>query len=185
VDIVTFSGDKLLGGPQAGLILGRAELVRTLKENQLLRALRVDKFTLAALEATLQAYVQEEAEQALPVLRMLTVPPARLQQQAMDLQKLLAGRLAAGCAVAVRKGSSTVGGGALPLDELPTTLVELRPACLSAAGLAERLRRGDPPVLVHIQDECVLLDPRTIRIDERELLVDAVAAALSGGEDGD
>ena len=123
VDIVTFSGDKLLGGPQAGLILGRAGLLRILKENQLLRALRVDKFTLAALEATLQAYVREEAEQSLPVLRMLTVAPARLQQRAADLQKLLAGRLGADCEIAVRQGYSMVGGGALPLEELPTTLV--------------------------------------------------------------
>ncbi len=180
VDIVTFSGDKLLGGPQAGLILGRAELLRTLKENQLLRALRVDKFTLAALEATLQAYVQEEAEQALPVLQMLTVTPARLQQQAVGLQKLLAGRLGE-CAIDVRKGSSRVGGGALPLEELPTTLVELRPARLSATDLAERLRRGDPPVLAHIQEDCVLLDPRTLQVGEAELLVEAVAAALSDG----
>jgi len=178
VDIVTFSGDKLLGGPQAGLILGRAGLLRILKENQLLRALRVDKFTLAALEATLQAYLREEAEQSLPVLRMLTVTPARLQQRAEDLQKLLAGRLGAGCEIAVRKGCSRVGGGALPLEELPTTLVELRPVRLSAAGLAERLRRGDPPVLAHIQEDCVLLDPRTLGEDEAELLVDAVAAAI-------
>jgi L-seryl-tRNA(Ser) seleniumtransferase len=181
VDIVTFSGDKLLGGPQAGLILGRAGLLRTLKENQLLRALRVDKFTLAALEATLQAYVQEEAEQTLPVLQMLTVTPDRLQQQAVDLQKQLAGCLGAECAIAVRKGGSRVGGGALPLEELPTTLVELRPARLSAASLAERLRRGDPPVLVHIQEDCVLLDPRTLQVGEAELLVEAVAAALSDG----
>ncbi len=200
VDIVTFSGDKLLGGPQAGLILGRAGLLRILKENQLLRALRVDKFTLAALEATLQAYVREEAEQSLPVLRMLTVAPARLQQRAADLQKLLVGRLGADCEIAVRQGYSMVGGGALPLEELPTTLVELRPRpCtphssgqaegldaeegtrLSAAGLAERLRRGDPPVLAHIQDDCVLLDPRTLGEDEAEPLVNAVAAALSGG----
>jgi L-seryl-tRNA(Ser) seleniumtransferase len=181
VDIVTFSGDKLLGGPQAGLILGRSGLLRTLKENQLLRALRVDKFTLAALEATLQAYVQEEAEQALPVLRMLTVSPDRLQQQAVDLQNLLIRRLGAECAITVRKGSSRVGGGALPLEELPTTLVELRldGSRLSAAALAERLRRGDPPVLTHIQDDCVMLDPRTLRVDEVEPLVDAVAAALS------
>jgi L-seryl-tRNA(Ser) seleniumtransferase len=233
VDIVTFSGDKLLGGPQAGLILGSAELLRTLKENQLLRALRVDKFTLAALEATLQAYVQEEAEQTLPVLQMLTVTPASLQQQAVDIQKLLAGRLGTECAIAVRKGSSMVGGGALPLEELPTTLLELRPrpgtphssssasglrpasrmrstgasgltpglkecgvqgqaegldakesARLSAAGLAERLRRGDPPVLAHIQDDCVLLDPRTLQVGEAELLVEAVVAALSDGGEG-
>jgi L-seryl-tRNA(Ser) seleniumtransferase len=133
------------------------------------------------MEATLLAYVQEEAEQALPVLRMLTVSPDRLQQQAVNLQKLLVGRLGAECAITVRKGSSRVGGGALPLEELSTTLVELclDASRLSAAGLAERLRRGDPPVLTHIQDDCVLLDPRTLRIDEVEPLVDAIAAALS------
>jgi len=233
VDIVTFSGDKLLGGPQAGLILGSAALIRTLKENQLLRALRVDKFTLAALEATLQAYMQEEAEQSLPVLQMLTVTPARLQQQALEIQKLLAGRLGDECTITVRKGSSMVGGGALPVTELPTTLLELRPrtckppssslsglrpasgmrstgasgltpglkecgvqnreeglaaddgGCLSAAELAERLRRGDPPVLAHIQADCVLFDPRTLQAGEEELLVEAVVAALSDGGEGD
>jgi len=179
VDIVTFSGDKLLGGPQSGLILGRAKLLRILEENQLLRALRVDKFTLAAMEATLQAYVQEEAERVLPVLQMLSVAPDRLRQQAEDLLKLLAGRLGSECAIALRKGCSRVGGGALPLEELPTTLVELCPVRLTAARLAECLRRGDPPVLTHIQENCVLIDPRTLRVDEAETLVEAVAAALS------
>jgi L-seryl-tRNA(Ser) seleniumtransferase len=182
VDIVTFSGDKLLGGPQAGLILGRAELLRTLKENQLLRVLRVDKFTLAALEATLQAYVREDAEQTLPVLRMLTATPAALQQRAEGLQKLLSGRLGGACDIALRKGVSSVGGGALPLEELPTTLVELRPVRLSATALAERLRRGEHPVLTLIQDDRVLLDPRTLEDDEVEPLTDAVAAVLVGDE---
>jgi L-seryl-tRNA(Ser) seleniumtransferase len=180
VDIVTFSGDKILGGPQAGLILGRAGLLQTLKENQLLRALRVDKFTLAALEATLQAYVREEAEQTLPVLQMLTATPTRLQQRAADLQKLLGQRLGAACKIAVRKGSSRAGGGALPLEDLPTTLVELRPARLSATALAERLRRGDPPVLAQIQEDRVLLDLRTLGEDEAGLLVEAIEAALRG-----
>ncbi len=181
VDVVTFSGDKLLGGPQAGLIVGRAELLRTLKENQLLRALRVDKFTLAALEATLQAYVREEAEQALPVLRMLTATPAILQQRAVELRRLLTGRLGHACAVDLRRGSSRVGGGALPMEELPTTLVELRPAGLSTVALADRLRRSDPPVLVRIQEEAVLLDPRTLTEEEIALLVEVVVVALAGG----
>jgi L-seryl-tRNA(Ser) seleniumtransferase len=192
VDVVTFSGDKLLGGPQAGLILGRAELLQTLKENHLLRALRVDKFTLAALEVTLQSYLREEAEQDLPVLRMLTATPARLQKRAVELKKLLEARLGDACTAAVRKGISRVGGGALPLEELPTSLVELRPpraasgdgSPLSAAALAERLRQGDPPVIVHVQEDRILLDPRTIGVDETGQLVEAIAAALAGGGRG-
>ncbi|MGD0154133.1 MAG: L-seryl-tRNA(Sec) selenium transferase [Thermacetogeniaceae bacterium] len=182
VDIVTFSGDKLLGGPQAGLIVGRAEQLRVLKENPLLRALRVDKFTLAALEATLQAYLKEEAEQVLPVLRMLTTTPVILQRRAGQLQKQLTTRLGMSCSVSLRRGFSRVGGGALPMVELPTSLVELRLPHMSAATLSERLRQGNPPVLVRVQDDCVLLDPRTVSEEEAGLLLEAVASLIEAGE---
>ncbi len=178
VDVVTFSGDKLLGGPQAGIIVGRARLLREMKENPLLRALRVDKLTLAALEATLQAYLKGEAERTLPVLQRLLISPDRLAARAASLKERLTARLGEACEVELRPGFSRVGGGALPLTELPTTLVVLRPKPVSATTLAARLRRGDPPVLARLQEAGVLLDPRTLTEEEEGLLVEAVLAAL-------
>ncbi|MDH7577399.1 MAG: L-seryl-tRNA(Sec) selenium transferase [Bacillota bacterium] len=178
VDVVTFSGDKLLGGPQGGILVGRARLLQEMKENPLLRALRVDKLTLAALEATLQAYLKGEAERALPVLQKLMVSPARLAARAAALKERLAGCLGEACEVEVRPGSSQVGGGALPLTELPTTLVVLRPKFISATTLAARLRRGDPPVLTRLQEDGVLVDPRTLSEEEEGLVAGAIRAAL-------
>ncbi len=178
MDLVTFSGDKLLGGPQAGIILGRSRLLQVLKEHPLLRALRVDKLTLAALEATLRAYQRKDAAETLPVLRMLAIRREDLQSKAEHLREVIAGRAGDACSVTIMDGFSQVGGGALPLTGLPTSLVVLRPKNATAAALAERLRKGDPPVLVRVQDDGVLLDPRTIGEGEEEALVDAVAAAL-------
>lgn len=182
VDIITFSGDKLLGGPQAGIILGRSEIVDVLKRHPLLRALRVDKLTLAALEATLRSYQRGDALKTLPVLRMLFLEESELKARAERICGMLSERLSAYCAVSVSEGFSQVGGGALPLTELPTFLVVLRPKAGSAAAVSERLRRGEPPVLARVQEGAVLIDPRTVGEDEELPLVAAVAAAFEGKE---
>jgi len=182
MDLVTFSGDKLLGGPQAGIIVGRRELVGRIRRNQLARALRVDKFTVAALEATLRLYLDEDkAVQRIPVWRMLTAGEEELHRRALAL----AGRLeqvcgAAGIGVEVIPGSSRVGGGALPTAELPTFLVALDPSLISPPALVQRLRLGRPPVIVRLQQERLLLDPRTILQEQEEQLIEALARAVRG-----
>ena len=157
--VVIFSGDKLLGGPQAGCLAGRRELVAGCRANPLARALRADKLTLAALEATLALYRDPAlALTEIPVLAMLTRTPAELAAQA--------GRLAAACPAelhpAVRPGESAVGGGSFPGAVLPTTLVALDAGGLGPDGLALRLRLGNPPVVARVGDGRVLLDPRTL-----------------------
>jgi len=178
-DLVTMSGDKLLGGPQAGIVLGRAGLVAALRRNPLCRALRVDKLTLAALEATLRLYLQpERALSEIPTLRMLRLGADDLRARARDLAARLA---AAGVPAAVEEGNSAVGGGAYPQAPLPTVLVALTgrsgPDPLSAAEIERRLRRGDPAVLARIAGERVLLDLRTIFPRDEPRLLDAVVAA--------
>lgn len=157
--VVIFSGDKLLGGPQAGCLVGRREVVARCRANPLARALRADKLTLAALEATLALYRDPAlAITEIPVLAMLTRTPAELAAQA--------GRLAAACPAelhpAVRPGESAVGGGSFPGAVLPTTLVALDAGGLGPDGLALRLRLGNPPVVARVGDGRVLLDPRTL-----------------------
>ncbi|HBG22851.1 MAG: L-seryl-tRNA(Sec) selenium transferase [Syntrophaceticus sp.] len=178
VDLVTISGDKLLGGPQSGIILGREDLVKQLKTDQLLRALRVDKMTLAALEATLRAYLQEDAYEKIPVLRMLTQTEAELEKRAVALKDLLAKALEDKCVVIVKSGVSRAGGGSLPLTDLSTTLVVLYPQQISPAELAERLRLDETPVVVRLQDEGVLIDPRTLLPGDEEILSKALQRAM-------
>ena len=161
--LVCFSGDKLLGGPQAGLMVGRAEAVAAAKQHPLARALRLDKLSLAALEATLRLY-RDPSTRAIPVLEMLTADEASLRARAE--------RLAEGIGEIV-ESTAKVGGGALPLLELPGPAVAL-PG--DAEALAARLRTADPPVVGRIQDGRLLLDPRTLADDEIEL----VRAALAG-----
>ena len=177
VDLVTFSGDKLLGGPQAGIVVGRRELVGRLRKNPLNRALRIDKLTLAALEATLRAYEDPAAAlREIPTLRMLTEPEAEVRRRARRcLRALPAGvRAALGARVVTARGQ--VGGGALPLTELPTAALALGSASHPAAALDERLRAGRPPVIGRITDDRLLLDCRTVADDEVPLLVAAVKA---------
>ncbi len=161
-DLVAFSGDKLLGGPQCGIIVGAGALIARLARNPLTRALRVDKLTVAALEATLRLYL--EAPEEIPVLRML---------RATDLEER-ARRLAARLeAATVEPGSSMVGGGSLPGKDLPTHLVRLRG---DEEAWAARLRRHDPPVMVRRAEDSIWLDTRTVFAEEEDELVEALLA---------
>jgi L-seryl-tRNA(Ser) seleniumtransferase len=160
-DLVTFSGDKLLGGPQAGLIAGRADLVALLMRHPLARAIRLDKMTIAALSATLGHYLRGEAEERVPVWRMIGMPLERIQARAARLARRLR---EAGIHAQVIDGLSTVGGGSLPGETLPTRLVAVAPAggLPGASELAARLRAGDPPVVARVDNDMLLLDLRTV-----------------------
>ncbi len=171
--LTTFSGDKLLGGPQGGIIVGRREIVERLRRHPLTRALRVDKVTLAGLQATLLHYLRGEAVQTIPVWRMIAMPLADIQARAQRWAEALS---AFGLPASVIPGESTVGGGSLPGETLPTMLLALAVASPDAA--AARLRAGDPAVVARIADGKLLLDPRTVLPDEDDALLDALHRTL-------
>jgi L-seryl-tRNA(Ser) seleniumtransferase len=176
-DIVSCSGDKLLGGPQAGIILGRADLIAQLRRSPLTRALRVDKTTLAGLQATLLHYIKGEATREVPVWRMIAAPLEALAARAEGW----AGRLAAaGLQPEVIEGRSAVGGGSLPGETLPTRLVALREP--SPEQLVTSLRRANPPVIARVEDGRLVLDPRTVQPEEEETLLEVVVAAAQERE---
>jgi L-seryl-tRNA(Ser) seleniumtransferase len=162
VEIVTYSGDKLLGGPQAGLISGRADLVRRMRANSLFRALRVDKLTYGALEATLLAYVKRDHD-AIPTLRMMRLTKEEVGQRA---ESLAAQFRTPKFSIEVIDGESVIGGGAAPSSTLPTRLLALTCSGLSADTLAVRLRACDPPIIARIEEGRVLLDLRTVFVDQ-------------------
>lgn len=172
-DLVLFSGDKLLGGPQAGLIVGRAVLIQKIERDPLMRAFRLDKMALAALEATLRLYGDEaRAVREIPTLRMLATPAAEIRRRAEALA--LAFREIPGLGVEVRDDSAFVGGGSLPDLPLPTVVLALAVPGLSDAAFAERLRTGTPAVLARVQGGRVLLDLRTVFERQEADLVGAV-----------
>ncbi len=165
-DLVTFSGDKLMGGPQAGILVGRRTLIETLRRHPLTRALRVDKTTLAGIQANLLHYIKEEAWEQIPVWRMLAMGMDEIAARGQKLLDAL-GPGTVGCELLA--GLSMIGGGSLPEESLPTTLVALRPN--SASALAQQLREGSPPVVARIQDEHVMLDLRTVLPQEEPALL--------------
>ena len=171
-DVVCFSGDKLLGGPQSGLIAGRAEPLRLIARHPLARAVRIDKLSLAAAEATLRQYVLGEAERDLPVWHMLRRPLAELEAQVRDWQRQLA---VAYLGTKVVEGRSTIGGGSLPGETLPTWLLAVLAPDVDA--FARRLRRQHPAIVCRIQHDALLLDPRTVLPDEEQALVEGLIAA--------
>jgi L-seryl-tRNA(Ser) seleniumtransferase len=176
-DIVTFSGDKLLGGPQAGIIVGRKRYVEDLKRHPLARALRLDKMTLAALEATLRHYLDEaEAVAKIPTLRMVIASGSLLERRARRLARLIR-RKAPQVSARVTESVARVGGGALPLEELPSKAVALSHPERSAAQLEASLRRQDPPVVARIERDILLLDVRTLDDGDLALVAEAVARA--------
>jgi L-seryl-tRNA(Ser) seleniumtransferase len=163
---ICFSGDKLLGGPQAGIIVGQAEYVEPLKRHPLARALRADKLCLAALQATLLHYLKDEATEQVPVWRMIATPLEEIERRARRWQRALR---RAGVAAEIADGESTVGGGSLPGETLPTKLVAL--AVPHPDQLAAALRAADPPVIARIEEDRLVLDPHTVlAAEERELL---------------
>jgi L-seryl-tRNA(Ser) seleniumtransferase len=170
--LVFFSGDKLLGGPQAGIVVGSEELVGKLASHPLARALRADKMTLAALHATLLHYVRDEAPEAIPIWRMIGMPPADLAARAGAMAKLV------GKGADVVEGSSAIGGGSMPGDVLATSLVRVDPGEAGADELAKRLRTGSPAIMARIEDGCVLVDPRTIPPSRDAEVAEAVLVAL-------
>jgi L-seryl-tRNA(Ser) seleniumtransferase len=165
--VVCFSGDKLLGGPQAGIIAGRRDVVDTIRRHPLMRALRVDKLTYAALEATLEEHAIGRGHEGVPVQRMLRMTIDEIGARADTLARALA---ANGWQTRVVDGTSTVGGGSAPGAELPTRLVELSHGALGADQIERHLRAQDPPVIARIQDDRVVLDLRTVLSEETERL---------------
>lgn len=185
VDLLTFSGDKLLGGPQAGILLGRDDLVRRIRTHPLARAVRIDKLDLAALEATLKAYRDpERVWEEVPVLRMLSQTVAALEEAARTLARRVAPALAGAASVEVWDTTSEAGGGALPGAELPSFAVAIRPHRERVEVWEHRLRQHRPPVIARIQDGQLLLDVRTLQAEDWDPLVAALSAASAPREDG-
>jgi L-seryl-tRNA(Ser) seleniumtransferase len=177
VDLVAFSGDKLLGGPQAGIVLGRRDLVDRLRRHPLMRAVRAGKLTYAALEATLALWARPEARGRIPVVRMIRLTVDEIDGRARGLVARLDG--APGLTCRIIDGASTIGGGSAPGSTLPTRLVTLRADGLSADALEARLRAADPRVVARIVDDAVALDLRTVADDEDAPLAAAIRAAVT------
>jgi L-seryl-tRNA(Ser) seleniumtransferase len=179
-DLVTFSGDKLVGGPQAGLAAGRRSVVDAMRRNPLYRALRVDKMTVAALDAVLASHERGRAASEVPAVQMLWLSAEDVRRRAEPLAKALEAEVP-GLEAAVVPGSSAVGGGAAPGAEVPTMLLALSHPARSAARLAADLRAGTPPVVARVAEDRLVLDLRTVRPDEDPALQAALLRALRQG----
>jgi len=175
LDLVSFSGDKLLGAPQAGIVVGRADLVARLRRFPLTRALRVDKTTLAGLQATLLHYLVGDAEEAIPVWRMIATPLEELNRRARRWARRLR---AAGIAARVVDGRSAAGGGSLPGETIPTRLVAIDTPAPDRAAAALRAHR--PPVIARIEDDALCLDPRTVLPEQEGALLGALVEVVGG-----
>ena len=174
VDVVTYSGDKLLGGPQAGMLTGRADLIGRMRSNSLFRALRVNKFTYAALEATLLAYMKEDFD-AIPTLRMMRASKEEIGERAEAAARGLHGL--PGLDVEVVDGESVIGGGAAPSSSLPTRLLAITASEFGPDELLARLRAAELPVIARVQDGRVLIDFRTVLREHDDTVVNAVRAS--------
>ena len=174
-DLVLFSGDKLLGGPQAGIVAGRGDLIASLRRHPLARALRMDKASIAGLNATLLHYARGDALRSIPIWRMIAAPIEEIQRRARGWTKAIGER------ASVIDGRAMVGGGSLPEESVATALVSVAAASPEELiALARRLRQGDPAVVGRIEHDRLMLDPRTVAPAEDEALLQAIAAALAG-----
>lgn len=181
VDVVTFSGDKLLAGPQAGIIVGKETILEQIKKNPLNRALRIDKFTLAALEATMMLYLNEtEAVSRLRVIRSLTEPLASVKKRALRLTGRLKRAKIAGLEFSLRESFASAGGGSLPLEKIPTCLVGIKSSAMPASRLEAGLRRADTPVIVRVDKDEILIDLRTVAEDEFVFIIEGLKDSLAG-----
>ncbi len=172
VDVVSYSGDKLLGGPQAGILSGRDDLIARMRANSLFRALRVDKLTYAALEATLLAYVKHDHD-AIPALRMMHLSKDEIGQRT---EAVAAKTRSSVLTVEIIDGESVIGGGAAPSAVLPTRLLAVTREDLSADEISARLRASEPPVIARVEEDRVLLDLRTVFPEQDEKVIAALQA---------
>jgi L-seryl-tRNA(Ser) seleniumtransferase len=180
-DIITYSGDKLLGGPQAGFIVGKQKVIDQVKQNPLTRALRIDKLTLAATEATLRLYRDKPtAINRIPTLRMLTIKKQEVEGQAQRLQQKLENLNCAQLAIGLYDLPSKAGGGSLPLLELPSCCVGIQIQGISANTIENALRSYDPPIIGRIENDIFLMDPRTIQTDEFDVITEAIGKLADG-----
>jgi len=178
-DLVTFSGDKLLGGPQAGIIVGKKKLVQKIQQNPMLRAMRIDKMTFAALEATFMQYLDEEkAVRDIPTVRMLTESQEVIKKRAKKILKALKKSVSQQAKLDVISDQSRAGGGSLPETDFPTFSVSINPLNIKVNSLEKRLRLGEPPVIARIQGDTLLIDARTIEDREIKTLIGCIIAAL-------
>ena len=182
-DVVTFSGDKLLGGPQAGIIVGKRKWIDQMKKNPLTRAVRINKFTVAALEATLREYIgKDNVLQNIPTLRMLTESPGAIKARAEKLLALLKDKITLPAEIEVVQGTSQVGGGSMPTAELPTYLVTCVVEHLSVEEMSVKLRLAEPAVVGRVQDNKYQVDLRTVQPDELALLADVMSRVINSRE---
>ncbi len=177
-DVVCFSGDKLLGGPQAGIIIGKKKYIDRMKKNQLTRALRIDKFTAAVLEMTLMEYLSEEnVAKKIPVLRMLSESLADVVKRAKSLSRMLQSA-ALPAQIEVKPCESQVGGGSLPLERIPSMAVTLRPEHMGVPELDQRMHRLDIPIIARVANDELLMDVRTVRKEELKSITEGLKGIL-------
>ncbi|WP_343091420.1 L-seryl-tRNA(Sec) selenium transferase, partial [Clostridioides difficile] len=178
-DVVTFSGDKMLGGPQAGIIVGKKEYIEKMKKNQLTRALRVDKLTICALEATLRMYLDEtKAIENIPTLKMLTYKIEELEVKANKLfEKITALNLNAN--INIEDGFSQVGGGSMPLETISTKVISITPEHMNVSSLEKKLRLSEAHIIARVYDNKYVLDVRTIFDDEFDVIVAELRKAFN------
>ena len=179
-DVITFSGDKLLGGSQAGVIVGRRDLMERLRKHSLYRALRADKLVYAALEATVGAYLRETAEREIPVLQMLSIPREEVRERAVRFAEAVRGKAGNDVTIDLIDGESVVGGGSAPGMKLETVLVAIDHATHRPEVIELKLRMAETPVVARIEDDRVVIDLRTVEKNEEELLLRTVVTAVGG-----
>jgi L-seryl-tRNA(Ser) seleniumtransferase len=182
VDVACFSGDKLIGGPQAGIIIGRELTIKRIRSNPLNRALRVGKLTIAGMEATLQLFLNlEKLKDKHPVYKMFSLIIDELKKRGQRIKKKLQAEIKAEAELSLIEGGSQVGSGSAPVETIPTILLKIQPASLSVENLAKKLRTHDPPIFTRVQKDAVLFDLRTIREDEDSFVFEALLATLKKG----
>jgi len=179
VDVVTFSGDKMLGGPQAGILTGKREPLDRIRRNPLFRALRVDKLTVSVLEATIALYLRDDLD-AIPALRMMRIPREEIASRAARLAERIAAE--PGYSVQIEDGESVIGGGSTPGQSLPTKLLAVTHARYSAQDLEALLRRNSPPIIARIERDRLLLDLRTVFEDQDEEIISALERMVTNSE---
>lgn len=181
VDIITFSGDKLLGGPQAGIIVGKRKYIDEMKKNPLTRAFRVDKFTISALESTLKLYLDEEqAVKKIPTLNMLTISLDELEDKAVRLKDILCNEVDNKIEIEIVDELSEVGGGSLPLEKLPTKCLTLYPKEMSVSKFERNLRSFTTPIITRVYRDKIYIDLRTVKYSEFDIVLNGVVYALQG-----